>query len=97
MEEVNKRVQPNDRLYLFGGFNSDPVIFYRGGLIDDLDKFPLAAGAKIGPDKVYIIMARQSLKRLQQQIPDLPSPILESAGAGPEGDAPLVLVQVRGS
>ena len=94
MEEVNRRVKPGDKLYMLGGFNDDPVIFYRGGLIDELADFSVAATANLGPGKVYIIMARQSLKRLQQQIPDFPSPILESAGAGPEGDAPLVLVQV---
>jgi len=95
MDEVNRRVQPGDRLYSFGGFNDDPVIFYRGGLIDELDKFPLAGDAKIGPGKAYIIMARRSWEKLQRQNPNLPPPLLESAGAGPEGDAPLVLVQVN--
>ena len=94
MEEVNRRVEPNDRLYLFGGFNSDPVIFYRGGVIDEIEALPEAI-AKLGPGKVYIIMARQTWKKLQQQNGNLPPPLLESAGAGPEGDAPLVLVLVQ--
>ena len=94
MEEVNRRVEPNDRLYLFGGFNSDPVIFYRGGVIDEIEALPEAI-AKLGPSKVYIIMARQTWKKLQQQNGNLPPPLLESAGAGPEGDAPLVLVLVQ--
>ena len=97
MEEVNQRVQPGDKLYMLGGFNGDPVIFYRGGLIDELDKFPLAADAKIGPGKVYIIMARRSWEKIQRQNPDLSPPLVESAGTGPEGDAPLVLVQGDGS
>jgi hypothetical protein len=94
MEEVNRRVQPGDKLYTFGGFNDDPVIFYRGEVIDRLG--PSAdALAKLGPGKAYIIMARQSWKKLQQQNPNLPPPLFESVGAGPEGDAPLVLVQVN--
>jgi hypothetical protein len=97
MEEVNKRVQPNDRLYLFGGFNSDPVIFYRAGVICDLADLSVAATAKLGLGKVYIIMARRSWEKIQRQNPDLSPPLVESAGAGPEGDAPLMLVQVAGS
>src|SRR4029077_19318817 len=40
MAEVNQRVKPGDHLYLYGGdsFNSDPVIFYRGGPIDTLEQ-----------------------------------------------------------
>jgi hypothetical protein len=52
---------------------------------------------KLGPGKVYIIMARRSWEKIQRQNPDLSPPLVESAGAGPEGDAPLVLVQVDGS
>ena len=94
MEEVNRRVQPGDKLYTFGGFNDDPVIFYRGEVIDKLEPSPEAI-AKLGPGKAYIIMARQTWKKLQQQNSNLPPPVLESTGAGPEGDAPLVLVQVN--
>ena len=93
MEEVNRRVQPGDKLYMLGGFNDDPVIFYRGEPIDRLEPSPEAI-AKLGPGKVYIIMARQAWKKFQQRNPSLPAPIVESVGAGPEGDAPLVLVQV---
>jgi len=97
MEEVNKRVQPNGRLYLFGGFNSDPVIFYRGGPVAEIGDFARAVAGKPGPGKVYIIMARRSWEKLQRQNLDLSPPLVESAGAGPEGDAPLVLVEVAGS
>jgi 4-amino-4-deoxy-L-arabinose transferase-like glycosyltransferase len=93
MEEVNRRVQAGDKLYMLGGFNDDPVIFYRGGLIDELEPSPEVI-AKLGTGKVYIIMARQTWKKLQQQNGNLPPPLVESTGAGPEGDAPLVLVQM---
>jgi 4-amino-4-deoxy-L-arabinose transferase-like glycosyltransferase len=93
MEEVNRRVQPGDKLYMLGGFNDDPVIFYRGGLIEKLEPSPEAL-AKLGPGKAYIIMARRLWEKLQRQNPNLPPPLLESTGAGPEGDAPLVLIQV---
>jgi hypothetical protein len=94
MEEVNRRVQPGDKLYVIGGFNTDPVIFYRGGVIDEINDLPVASADKLGTDKVYVIMARQSWNKFQRQNRPLPPPILESAGAGPEGDAPLVLVQM---
>ena len=97
MEEVNRRVEPNDKLYLFGGFNSDPVIFYRGAAIAEIDDFAQAVAGKLGTGKVYIIMARQNWEKIQRQNPDLPPPLVESAGAGPEGDAALVLVEARGS
>jgi hypothetical protein len=57
----------------------------------------VAATARLGPGKVYIIIARQTWKKLQQQNGNLPPPVVESAGTGPEGDAPLVLVQIAGS
>jgi len=57
----------------------------------------VVATAKIGPGKVYVIMARRSWEKLQRQNPDLSPPLVESVGAGPEGDAPLVLVEARGS
>lgn len=94
MVEVNRRVQPGDKLYMIGGFNDDPLIFYRGEVIDKLEP-SAAALAKFGPGKTYIIMARQSWKKFQRQNPGVPAPILESKGAGPEGDAPLVLVEVK--
>ena len=93
MEEVNRRVQPGDKLYMLGGFNDDPVIFYRGAPIDRLEPTPEAI-ANLGPGKIYIIMPRQNWEKLRRQNPNLPPPLLESAGAGPEGDAPLVLVEV---
>ena len=97
MEEVNRRVQQSDKLYLFGGFNSDSVIFYRGGAIDELDELPEADAAKLSPGKAYIIMARRSWEKFQRQNPNLSPPLLESAGAGPEGDAPLVLIEASGA
>jgi 4-amino-4-deoxy-L-arabinose transferase-like glycosyltransferase len=93
MEEVNRRVQPGDKLYTLGGFNDDPVVFYRGGLIDELEPSPEAI-AKLGPGKAYVIVARRIWEKLQRQNPNLPPPLVESVGAGPEGDAPLVLVEV---
>lgn len=96
MHEVNRRVQPGDKLYTMGGFNDDPVIFYRGGLIDELEPSPEAI-ATLGPGKAYVIVARRIWEKLQRQNPNLPPPLVESVGAGPEGDAPLVLVQLRGS
>jgi len=88
VEEINRRVKPAEKLYLYGSFNSDPVIFYRGGIVDEL-KQP----AQIGSGNSYIIMDERSWKKIQNVKPDLPAPLLTSRGSGPEGNAPLVLVR----
>ena len=95
MEEVNKRLGPHDKLFLYGGsFNSDPVVFYRGGPVDVLEQPVEAIAAKIGRGNTYVIMARQRWRKIQVVNPHVPPPLLESHGTKPEGDAPLVLVQI---
>ena len=87
MSEVNKRVNPDDKLYIYGRFNSDPVVFYRGRAIEKLDQPIEALAPKLGKGDAYIIMpARRSAAENL-------SPLIKSEGTGPEGDAPLVLVQ----
>ena len=51
----------------------------------------VAAKTGIGDD--YVIMTERSLKEIQAMAANLPEPLLRSKGRGPEGDAPLVLVQ----
>ncbi len=94
MGEVNRRVTPSDKLFLFGGFNSDGVEFYRGRPIEPLNESLEAMAAKIGPGEYYVIMPQQTWAEIQKRNPSVPTPLLKSDGAGPEGDAPLVLVQV---
>jgi 4-amino-4-deoxy-L-arabinose transferase-like glycosyltransferase len=98
MEEVNRRVNPDDKLFLYGrSFNSDPVVFYRGGPIERLD-FPKALmAAKVGYGNSYVIMAQRNWNQLQKFNPGLPPPLLKSIGRGPEGDAPLVMVRAQAS
>ena len=93
--EVNRRVKPSEKIYLYGEFNSDPVIFYFGGTIDTLEQAPATIAAKIGAGDSYIIMPEQSWKEIQKAKADLPAPLVISKGKGPEGDAPLVLVQAN--
>jgi hypothetical protein len=93
--EVNRRVKPGEKIYLYGEFNSDPVIFYFGGTIDTLEQAPATIAAKIGAGDSYIIMPEQSWKEIQKAKADLPAPLVISKGKGPEGDAPLVLVQAN--
>ncbi len=94
MEEVNQRVQSSDKLFLYGeSFNSDSVIVYRGGSIEELDQPEAAVAAKIGPGNVYLIMAERVWQKIQREHPNLPPPVFKSKGTGPEGDARLVLVQ----
>jgi 4-amino-4-deoxy-L-arabinose transferase-like glycosyltransferase len=92
MEEVNKRVGPGDKLYLYGAsFNSDPVVFYRGEPIATLEE-PLTANSnKVGSSQVYVIMAAKDWSEIQRH-EQLRAPLLTSKGTGPEGDAQLVLV-----
>ena len=62
MEEVNQRVKPADKLYLYGEvFNSDPVIFYRGGPIDRLEQLAKEIAANIGRGSEYLIIAETRL------------------------------------
>jgi Dolichyl-phosphate-mannose-protein mannosyltransferase len=94
MIEVNQRLSPNDKLYLFGRFNSDPVVFYRGGAIDKLDQSAQIVADKTATGNAYIIMDERTWKRIQEIKPDLTA-LLNSQGKGAEGDAPLVLVRAR--
>ena len=92
MDEVNRRVAPNDKLTIYGEFNSDPVLYYRGSFID-VDERPIAVVApKIVVGNGFVIMTEPSWKALQKLNANLPAPLLHSTGKGPEGDAPLVLL-----
>jgi 4-amino-4-deoxy-L-arabinose transferase-like glycosyltransferase len=94
MLEVNQRVKPGDKLYLYGAsFNSDPVVFYRGGPIERLDQSPEVIAGNTGIGNAYLIMAEQTWANIQKYNPNLPPPLLLSTGTGPEGNARLVLVQ----
>jgi len=94
MIEVNQRLSPNAKLYLFGRFNSDPVVFYRGGVIDKLDQSAQIVADKTATGNAYIVMDERTWKRIQEIKPDLTA-LLNSHGKGAEGDAPLVLVRAR--
>ena len=92
---MEQRIKPETAVYLFGEFNSDPVVFYHGKVIEPLER-PLAeVAAKIGVGKDYLIMPEQTWKEIEQIRPALTPPLLQSKGKGAEGDAPLVLVQIN--
>ncbi len=92
MEEVNRRVKPGDKLYLYGdSFNSDPLVFYRGEPIDTLKRPAEEVSNKIGDGDEYIIMSQKEWRSISNSNRNLPPPLLKSEGKGPEGDAPLVL------
>ena len=93
MDQVNQLVKPGDRLYLYEDrFNSDPIVFYRGGPIESLDQEPKTLAAEVGAGKQFVIMSKKSWDQVNYDR-KLPPPLLRSEGKGPEGDAPLVLVQ----
>ena len=93
MAEVNMRVRPEDRLYIYGRFNSDPVVFYRGGAIENLEQPFATVTGKVAHGDGYVIMPERTLKEIQKATGNLPLALLKSAGRGPENDAPLVLVR----
>ena len=97
MAEVNQKVKPGDKLYLYDGnsFNSDPVIFYRGGPIDTLEQAAEVISNKSDSGDQYIIMSQKTWSKISDAYPNLPPPLLKSEGSGPEGDAPLVLFKGR--
>ncbi|HEY7715360.1 MAG TPA: glycosyltransferase family 39 protein [Candidatus Binatia bacterium] len=93
MAKVNEIVKPNDKLFLYGPFNSDSVVFYRGSVIEWLNQPAELVAWKDSSANGYLIMPVQSLTDFPRAAGSLPPPLLESAGKGPEGDAPLVLVR----
>jgi dolichyl-phosphate-mannose-protein mannosyltransferase len=98
MAEVNQQVKPGDTLYLYGdSFNSDPVIFYRGGPIDTLEQPAEVISNKSSSGDQYVIMSQKTWNKISDAYPSLPPPLLKSEGDGPEGDAPLVLFKGRNS
>jgi hypothetical protein len=92
MVEVNRLVQPADKLVLYGTFNSDAVVFYRGGAIEVAERPVGSTAAQIADGNGYIITTEQMWNKLQQTQRQLTPPLLRSRGSGPEGDAPLVLL-----
>ena len=97
MEQVDQRIKPGDKLYLFGEFfNSDSLVFYHGSPIETIEQPLGAIAAKRGPGNNYIIMAKRTWAEINGHGQSLPPPVLSSMSTGPEGDAPLVVIQMRG-
>jgi 4-amino-4-deoxy-L-arabinose transferase-like glycosyltransferase len=95
MDQVNEQVTPNNKLFLYGAFNSDPVFFYRRGPIETLNRRVELMADKIVDVNGYVMMPQQTWVKIQINSRALPLPLLTSTGTGPEGDTPLVLT--RGS
>ena len=92
---LDREIGPKAQIYLFGEFNSDPVVFYHQKPMDVLEQ-PLAEMAKkVGAGTDYVIMPRETWEEFEKIRPGLAPPILSSTGKGAEGDAPLVLVRAQ--
>lgn len=92
---LDREIAPKAQIYLFGEFNSDPVVFYHQKPMDVLEQ-PLAEMAKkVGAGTDYVIMPRETWEEIEKIRPGLAPPILSSTGKGAEGDAPLVLVRAQ--
>lgn len=92
MADVNQRVKPDDRIYLYGRFNSDPVVYYRGSAIEKLNQPIEELAPKIGMGGDYLITPERNLRAVERSAGTAPAPLIRSEGRGPEGDAPLVLL-----
>jgi len=95
MSEVNRRVAPHERLVIYGDFNSDPVIFYRGLSIEIDDRLFADMAAKLFPGTGAVIMTEQTWQEIHKLNAQVPAPLVRSVGKGPEGDAPLVLLRAN--
>jgi hypothetical protein len=93
MAAVNRRVKAEDKLFIYGEFNSDAVVFYRGEVIDPLDRAPEEVAAALSKGDGYLIMPERDWKAMLHSSGNLPQPLLTSTGKGPEGDTTLVLVR----
>jgi 4-amino-4-deoxy-L-arabinose transferase-like glycosyltransferase len=93
VNEVNERVGPNDKLFLYGGFHRSPIAFYRGTAVEQLLQPPEELATKLGTGDAFVIMPERTLKKLQKAGANTAPVLLRSHGSGPEGDAPLVLLQ----
>jgi hypothetical protein len=93
MNQVNERVETSDRLYIYGdSFNSDPVVFYRGGPIEVLKNLEPEVQRPKDKGPIYIIMSEKDWSAIRNRNPAIPNPLLTSKGTGPEGDTRLVLI-----
>jgi 4-amino-4-deoxy-L-arabinose transferase-like glycosyltransferase len=93
MNQVNERVETSDRLYIYGdSFNSDPVVFYRGGPIEVLKNLEPEVQRRKDKGPIYIIMSEKDWSAIRNRNPAIPNPLLTSKGTGPEGDTRLVLI-----
>src|SRR4029434_2198624 len=80
VQAIGERVQPGDKLFLHGAFNSDPAVFYHGAAIAELDRSVQLVVDKGGMGNAYIIMNERTWKRIREVKPDLPAPVLTSRG-----------------
>ena len=92
---MDRQVGPAAVIYLFGEFNSDPVVFYHRKTIAVLEQPVAELASKVGAGRDYVILPRETWEEIEKVRPGLPPPILSSRGKGPEGDAPLVLVRAE--
>jgi hypothetical protein len=95
MTEVNERVGPMDQLYIYGRFNSDSLVFYRGRAIERLNEPTETLAAKAGKTGAYVIMPERNWKDLQAAAGVPLATLVRSEGKGPEGDVPLVLLRAE--
>jgi 4-amino-4-deoxy-L-arabinose transferase-like glycosyltransferase len=92
---MDRQVGPAAVIYLFGEFNSDPVVFYHRKAIDVLELPVAELASRVGSGSDYVILTRETWEEIEKVRPGLPPPILSSTGKGAEGDAPLVLVRAQ--
>ncbi|MFQ5849130.1 MAG: ArnT family glycosyltransferase [Candidatus Binatia bacterium] len=92
MRAVN-RVVERDRIYLYSGaLDVGSLFFYRGSKIPAVEWSPQEMLENLQRTGDYFIMRKKDWERIEAMNRDVPAPLLESKGSGPDGDARLVLV-----
>ena len=97
MTQVNQQVNAGDKLYLYGSFNSDPVVFYRGAAINELDLPGESVAAMIGKGDYYLIMTQQSWRGIQKMTSTLCVPLLAERRTRRRGGRPAGVSASRSS
>jgi hypothetical protein len=66
MTQVNRQVSSGDKLYLYGNFNSDSMVFYHGAAINELDRPVESVAAMIGKGDDYLIMTAKAGRKYRR-------------------------------
>ncbi|MGH7828658.1 MAG: hypothetical protein ACREP8_00640, partial [Candidatus Binatia bacterium] len=96
MAQVRKELDGSGKLYLYGsGFDKNQILFYQGDVVPILNISPEKLAERLRLEDDLIILTEHQWNQIAADRP-IPPPLVKSAGLGPDGDAPLVLIRGGG-